>query len=217
MAKLIKVVYVFEPIDAMEADEEIREMVKILKRLIQTTKTTFKSSFSSRLIDTRGGAVGCIDDYYGNLVTFKVVAPQPPNNWEYYVEKILAKQDSLSYSEARDALELSSQDFEADGMIVIPALFDSNGTKLLKILMKHYMSKKPYLVIDDLEEVSRRTSDFLELVQGECGIEDAKLVDTEYWPLSKKLLNYRGKNHCRRMLGIFLGVSAIFFSAVKKS
>lgn len=214
MAKLIKVVYVFDPIDAMEADEEIREMVKILKRLIQTTKTTF-GSFSSRLIDTRGCAVGCIDDEYGNLVTFKVVAPQPPNNWEYYVEKILAKQDSLSYGEARDALELSSQDFEADGMIVIPALLDSNGTKLLKILMKHYMSKKPYLVIDDLEEVSRRTSDFLELVQGECGIEDAKLVDTEYWPLSKKLL--RGKNHCRRMLGIFLGVSAIFFPAVKKS
>ena len=102
-------------------------------------------------------------------------------------------------------------------MIVIPALFDSNGTKLLKILMKHYMSKKPYLVIDDLEEVSHRTSDFLELVQGECGIKDSNLVDTEYWPLSKKLLNYRVKNHCKRMLGIFLGVSAIFFPAVKKS
>lgn len=216
MAKLIRVVYVFEPIDAMEADGEIREMVKILKRLIQTTKTTSKS-FSSRLIDTRGCVVGCIDDDYGNLVTFKVVAPQPPNNWEYYVEKILAKQDPLSYGEARDALELSPQDFDADGMIVIPALFDSNGTKLLKILMKHYMSKKPYLVIDDLEEASRRTSDFLELVQGECGIKDAQLVDTGYWPLSKKLLNYRGKNHCRRMLGILLGVSAIFFSAVKKT
>ena len=216
MAKLIRVVYVFEPIDAMEADEEIREMVKILKRLIQTTKTTFKS-FNSWLIDTRGCVVEYIKDDYGNRVKFEVVAPQPPNNWEYYVEKILAKQDSLSYGEARDALELSSQDFEADGMIVIPALFDSNGTKLLKILMKHYMSKKPYLVINDLEEVSRRTSDFLELVQGECGITDAQLVDTEYWPLSKKLLNYRGKNHCRRMLGIFLGVSAIFFPAVKKS
>lgn len=216
MAKMIRVVYVFEPIDAMEADEEIREMIKILKRLIQTTKTTPKS-FYPRLIDTRGCVVGCIDDDYGNLVTFEVVAPQPPNNWEYYVEKILAKQDSLSYGEARDALELSPQDFDADGMIVIPALFDSNGTKLLKILMKHYMSKKPYLVIDDLEEISRRTSDFLELVQGECEIKDARLVDTEYWPLSKKLLNYRGKNHCRRMLGILLGVSAIFFSAVKKS
>ena len=216
MAKMIRVVYVFEPIDAMEADGEIREMVKILKRLIQTTKTTPKS-FYPRLIDTRGCVVGCIDDDYGNIVTFELVAPQPPNNWEYYVEKILAKQDSLSYGEARDALELSSQDFDADGMIVIPALIDSNGTKLLKILMKYYMSKKPYLVIDDLEEASRRTSDFLELVQGECGVKDARLVDTEYWPLSKKLLNYRGKNHCRRMLGILLGVSAIFFSAVKKS
>lgn len=216
MAKMIKVVYVFEPIDAMEADEEIRKMVKILKRLVQTTKTTFKS-FNSWWIDTRGCAVGYIKDDYGNKVKFEVVAPQPPNNWEYYVEKILAKQDSLSYDEARDALELSSQDFDADGVVVIPALFDSNGTKLLKILTKHYMSKKPYLVIDDLEEISRRTSDFLELVQGECGIKDAQLVDTEYWPLSKKLLNYRGKNHCRRMLGILLGVSAIFFSAVKKS
>lgn len=216
MAKMIKVVYVFEPIDAMEADEEIREMVKILKRLIQTTKTTFKS-FNSWLIDTRGCVVGYIKDDYGNVVKFEVVAPQPPNNWEYYVEEVLAKQDSLSYGEARDALELSSQDLDADGVVVIPALFDSNGTKLLKILMKHYMSKKPYLIIDDLEEASRRTSDFLELVQGECGVKDAKLVDTEYWPLSKKLLNYRGKNHCRRMLGIFLGVSAIFFSAVKKS
>lgn len=216
MAKMIKVVYVFEPIDAMEADEEIREMVKTLNRLIKTTKTTFKSS-GAWLKDTRYGSAGYIGDDHGNTVKFEVVAPQPPNNWEYYVEKILAKQDSLSYGEARDALELSSQDFEADGMIVIPALFDSNGTKLLKILMKHYMSKKPYLVIDDLEEISRRTSDFLELVQGECGIKDAQLVDTEYWPLSKKLLNYRGKNYCRRMLGILLGVSAIFFPAVKKS
>lgn len=216
MAKIIKVVYVFEPIDAMEADEEIREMVKILKRLIQATKTTFKS-FNSWLIDARDCVVGRIKDDYWNIVTFEVVAPQPPNNWEYYVEKVLAEQDSLSYGEARDVLELSSQDFDADGMIVIPALFDSNGTKLLKILTKHYMAKKPYLVIDDLEEASRRTSDFLELIQGECGIKDAKLVDTEYWPLSKKLLNYRGKNRCRRMLGMLLGVSAIFFSAVKKS